>query len=81
MSGLAPPEVANTRGMTEACFASRMCSWTYIHVPIGLLMATVSGSRGGGVVRGLIRIGDPDIKTLILIAAVHTVYILIYWPY
>ena len=52
MSGLAPPEVANTGGTNEACSTSWMCSWTYIHVPIGLFMATVSGSRGGGVVQG-----------------------------
>ena len=33
-----------------------------IQVPFGLLMATVAGSGGGDVVRGCIRIEDPDVK-------------------
>ena len=33
-----------------------------IHVPFGLLMATVAGGRGGGVVRGCVRIEDPDVE-------------------
>ena len=61
MSGLAPPEVVNTRGVNEACSTSRMHAFL-IQVPFGLLMATVAGGRGGGVVRGCVRIEDPDVE-------------------